>query len=96
MKIRPLGDKIVVKRLETVKVSPGGIYIPPTATEKPTEGLVVAVGAGKVDSSGHLHEPRVKVGDKILFGKYTGTEIKIEDVDHLIMNESDILGVIES
>ena len=95
MKIRPLGDRIVVKRLEAVKVSTGGIIIPPTAHEKPQEGLIVAVGPGKVTEQGSLLEPRVRVGDKILFGKYSGTEVKIEDVDHIIMTEGDILGVLE-
>lgn len=95
MKIRPLHDRILVKRIEAVQKSPGGIIIPLTASEKPTEALVIAVGPGKVNEAGVFCEPRVKVGDKVLFGKYTGVEVKLDGVEHLIIAEGDLLGVIE-
>jgi chaperonin GroES len=95
MKIRPLQDRVIVKRLEEEQKTKGGIIIPDTATEKPIEGQVVAVGKGKVGEDGKLVKPDVKVGDRILFGKYAGTEVKIDGVEHLIMREDDILGVIE-
>jgi len=95
MKIRPLHDRILVKRIEAVQKSPGGIIIPPTASEKPSEALVVAVGPGKVNESGVFCEPRVRVGDKVVFGKYTGVEVKLDGVEHLIIAEGDLLGVIE-
>ena len=94
MKIRPLHDRVVVKRMEEERTSAGGIVIPDSATQKPSEGEVIAVGKGKVNESGDVLAMDVKVGDKILFGKYSGTEIKIEGQDVLIMREEDILGVI--
>jgi len=95
MKIRPLQDRVIVKRLEEEQKTKGGIIIPDTAKEKPIEGQVVAVGKGKVGEDGKLIKPDVKVGDRILFGKYAGTEVKIDGEEHLIMREDDILGVIE-
>lgn len=95
MKIRPLQDRILVKRIEAVQKTPGGIYIPPTASEKPSEAMVVAVGPGKVNEKGKLCEPRVRVGDKVVFGKYTGVEVKLDGVEHLIIAEGDLLGVFE-
>ena len=95
MKIRPLQDRVIVKRLEEEEKTKGGIIIPDTAKEKPQEGKVIAVGKGKMTDEGKLIPLDVKVGDKILFGKYSGTEIKIEGEEHLIMREEDILGVIE-
>ncbi|VAW54218.1 Heat shock protein 60 family co-chaperone GroES [hydrothermal vent metagenome] len=94
MKIRPLHDRVVVKRMEEERTSAGGIVIPDSATEKPSEGEVVAVGKGKVNEAGDVLSMDVKVGDKILFGKYSGTEIKIDGNEVLIMREEDILGVI--
>jgi chaperonin GroES len=95
MKIRPLQDRVIVKRLEEEEKTKGGIIIPDTAKEKPQEGKVIAVGKGKVTEDGKLIPLDVKVGDKILFGKYSGTEIKVGGEEHLIMREEDILGVIE-
>jgi chaperonin GroES len=95
MKIRPLQDRVIVKRLEEEEKTKGGIIIPDTAKEKPQEGKVIAVGKGKVSEDGKVIPLDVKVGDKILFGKYSGTEIKIEGEEHLIMREEDILGIIE-
>jgi len=95
MKIRPLQDRVIVKRLEGEDVTKGGIIIPDTAKEKPIEGKVVAVGTGKVLDNGTKLELTVKAGDRILFGKYAGTEVKIEGEEHLIMREDDILGIIE-
>jgi chaperonin GroES len=95
MKIRPLQDRVIVKRLEEEEKTKGGIIIPDTAKEKPQEGKVIAVGKGKVTEEGKVIPLDVKVGDKILFGKYSGTEIKIEGEEHLIMREEDILGIIE-
>jgi chaperonin GroES len=95
MKIRPLGDRILVKRLEEEQKSKGGIIIPDTAKEKPQEGKVVAVGKGKLLDDGKLVALEVKAGDKILFGKYSGSEVKIDGVEHLIMREDDVLGIIE-
>jgi chaperonin GroES len=95
MKIRPLQDRVIVKRLEEEGKTKGGIIIPDTAKEKPQEGKVIAVGKGKITEDGKLIPLDVKVGDKILFGKYSGTEIKIEGEEHLIMREEDILGIIE-
>ena len=94
MKIRPLHDRVVVKRVEEERTSAGGIVIPDSATEKPAEGEVIAVGNGKVNEAGEARALDVKVGDKVLFGKYSGTEIKIEGQEVLIMREEDILGVI--
>jgi chaperonin GroES len=95
MKIRPLQDRVIVKRLAEEEKTKGGIIIPDTAKEKPQEGKVIAVGKGKMTEDGKLIPLDVKVGDKILFGKYSGTEVKIEGEEHLIMREEDILGVIE-
>ena len=95
MKIRPLQDRVMVKRLAEEEKTKGGIYIPDTAKEKPQQGKVVAVGKGKVADDGKLIKLDVKAGDRILFSKYAGTEVKIEDEDHLIMREDDILGIIE-
>ncbi|MBN1622208.1 MAG: co-chaperone GroES [Endomicrobiales bacterium] len=95
MKIKPLGDRVVVKALEQKEVKKGGIIIPDTAKEKPQEGEVVAVGKGKVNDDGKVIPLDVKVGDKILYGKYSGTEVKIDDKEYLIMNQDDILGIIE-
>jgi chaperonin GroES len=95
MNIRPLGDRILVKRIQEEEKTKGGIIIPDTAKEKPQEGRVVAVGKGKVTEDGKLLSPDVKAGDKILFGKYAGSEVKIEGEEHLILREDDILGVLE-
>jgi len=95
MKIRPLQDRVIVKRLDEEEKTKGGIIIPDTAKEKPIEGIVVAVGKGKTAEDGKLIKLDVKAGDKILFSKYGGTEVKIEGVEHIIMREDDILGIIE-
>jgi chaperonin GroES len=93
MKIRPLQDRIVVKRLEGDSKTKGGIIIPDTAKEKPIEGKVVAVGNGKVLKDGKVRPLEVKVGDTVLFGKYTGTEIKLDGVEHVLIREDDVLAV---
>jgi chaperonin GroES len=95
MKLRPLQDRILVQRVEEETKTKGGIIIPDTAKEKPAEGQVVAVGNGKVGDDGNRVALEIKVGDKILFGKYSGTEVKIEGEEYLIMREDDVLGVIE-
>ena len=95
MKFRPLHDRIVVKRIDAEEKTAGGIIIPDTAKEKPMQGEVIAVGPGARDESGKLVPLDVKKGDKVLFGKWSGTEVKIDGEDLLIMKESDILGVIE-
>jgi chaperonin GroES len=95
MKIKPLYDRILVKRLEEQEKTAGGLYIPDTAKEKPLEALVVAVGAGKVQENGSLRKLEVKAGDKILFSKYSGSDIKIDGTEHLILREDDVLAVIE-
>jgi chaperonin GroES len=95
MKIIPLNDRVLVKRTEEVQMTKGGIYIPDTAKEKPIEGRVVAVGSGKVSDNGERVALTVKVGDRILFGKYAGTEIKVEGEEHLMMREDDILAILE-
>jgi len=95
MKLKPLHDRVLIKRLEEEQVTKGGIIIPDSAKEKPMRGLVVAVGPGKLDDDGEHIEMGVKKGDTVLFSKYSGTEIKIDDVDHLVMREDDILGIIE-
>ena len=95
MKIRPLQDRVIVKRLKEEGKTKGGIIIPDTAKEKPMEGLVISVGKGKTADDGKLIKPDVKAGDRILFAKYSGTEVKIDGVEHLIMREDDILGIIE-
>jgi chaperonin GroES len=95
MKLRPLQDRILVKRVEEEEKTKGGIIIPDTAKEKPAEGKVVEVGKGKVDESGKRIALEVKKGDRILFGKYSGTEVKIEGEEYLIMREEDVLGIID-
>jgi chaperonin GroES len=95
MKIRPLQDRIIVKRLEGEEKTKGGIIIPDSAKEKPMEGKVIAVGPGKLNEKGTRVAPEVKAGDIVLFGKYAGTEIKIENEEHLILREDDILGIIQ-
>jgi len=95
MKIRPLQDRVIVKRVEEEEKTKGGIIIPDTAKEKPMEGKIIAVGKGKVLEDGKIHPLDVKAGDRVLFAKYGGTEIKIDGEEHLIMREDDILGVIE-
>jgi chaperonin GroES len=96
MKIRPLQDRILVKRLESEEKTAGGIIIPDNAKEKPMEGQIIAVGNGKKLEDGSLHKPDVKVGDKVLFSKYAGSEVKIDGIEHLVMREDDLLGVIEA
>ena len=96
MNIRPLQDRLVVKRMEEERTSAGGIVIPDSATEKPARGEVLAVGNGKVGENGNVRPLDVKAGDQVLFGKYAGTEIKVEGDEVLIMREDDILGVIEA
>ncbi|HTM10543.1 MAG TPA: co-chaperone GroES [Verrucomicrobiae bacterium] len=95
MKIRPLQDRVIVKRIQEEEKTKGGIIIPDTAKEKPQEGKVVAVGKGKLNDDGKVVPLDVKVNDRILFGKYSGSEINIDGEEHLIMREEDILGVIE-
>ena len=94
MKIRPLGDRILIKRIQEEEKTKGGIIIPDTAKEKPQEGKVVAVGRGKYED-GKLVAPDVKAGDKILFGKYSGSEVKLDGEEHIVLREDDILGVLE-
>ncbi|MBF0100948.1 MAG: co-chaperone GroES [Desulfobacterales bacterium] len=96
MNIKPLQDRIIVKRLEEEAKTKGGIYIPDTAKEKPAEGKVVAVGKGKLSDDGKVLPLELKTGDRILFSKYAGNEIKIDGEEYLIMREDDVLGVIES
>jgi len=93
--VRPLGDRILVKRVESETKTKGGIYIPDTAKEKPQEAVVVAVGPGKVNENGSRRELLVKKGDRVLFGKYNGTEVKLDGEDHLILSENDILGILD-
>jgi chaperonin GroES len=95
MKLRPLGDRVIVKPLELEEKTKGGIILPDTAKEKPMQGEVVAVGPGKRNEKGEVQPVDVKVGDKVLYGKYAGTEVKIEDQEYLILRENDILAVIE-
>lgn len=94
MKIRPLGDRILVKRIAEETKTAGGILIPDNAKEKPMEGAVIAVGSGKVLTDGKVRALEVKVGDKVLFSKYSGTEIKVEGDEHLILREEDVLGIV--
>jgi chaperonin GroES len=96
MKIRPLQDRVIVRRVKEEEKTKGGLYIPDTAKEKPVEGTVLAVGNGKVAEDGTVRKLDVKEGDRVLFGKYSGTEVKIDGEEHLILREDDILGVIES
>ncbi len=93
MKIRPLQDRVVVKRLESESVTKGGIIIPDAAKEKPVEGRVVAVGSGKAAKDGKVRPLEVQVGDTVLFGKYSGTEVKLDGVEHVLLREDDILAV---
>jgi chaperonin GroES len=95
MKIKPLSDRVLVLRIEEEEKTSGGIIIPDTAKEKPQEGKVVAVGPGKLDENGKRMSLDVKKDDRVLFGKYAGTEIKIDGVEHIIMREDDILGIME-
>jgi chaperonin GroES len=95
MKVRPLQDRILVKRVESEEKSKGGIIIPDTAKEKPQEGRVIAVGKGKVNEDGKVTPMDVKKGDRILFSKYSGTEINIDGEEHLIIREEDVLGILE-
>ena len=95
MKIRPLHDRVIVKRLEEERVSAGGIVIPDTAAEKPVQGKIMAVGKGKILEDGSVRALDVKVGDKILFGKYSGTEVKVDGDDLLVMREEDVMAIIE-
>jgi chaperonin GroES len=95
MKLRPLHDRVIVKRLEAETKSAGGIVIPDTATEKPIKGEVVAVGTGKIQEDGKVRPMAVKVGDKVLFGKYSGTEVKVDGEELLVMREDDLVAVLE-
>ena len=94
-KVKPLYDRVLIKRVENEEKVKGGIIIPDTAKEKPMEGKVIAVGTGKLDDNGKRIPLEVKVGDRILFGKYAGTEIKIDDEEHIILPENEILGIIQ-
>ena len=96
MKIRPLHDRILVKRLDEQEKTAGGLYIPDTAKEKPIQAKVIAVGTGKVLDDGSVRKLEVKAGDKVLFSKYSGSEVKIDGEEHLIMREDDILAVLDS
>jgi chaperonin GroES len=93
--IRPLQDKVLLKLIETDSVSKGGIFIPPTAKDKPMEGRIVAVGNGKILENGTVVAMSVKVGDRVLFAKYTGTEVRVDEEGHLVVREDDILAVVE-
>jgi chaperonin GroES len=95
MKLRPLHDRVIVKRLDAETKSAGGIVIPDTATEKPSKGKVVAVGTGKIQDDGKVRPMAVKAGDKVLFGKYSGTEVKVDGEDLLVMREEDLMAIIE-
>jgi len=94
MKMKPLNDRVLIKRMEPEETAKSGLIIPDTAKEKPMEGRVVAVGAGRLDDSGKRIELEVKAGDRVLIGKYTGTEVRIEDVEHVIVREEEILGIV--
>lgn len=95
MSIRPLGDRVLVEREAAEEKTAGGIYIPESGKEKPQRGKVVAVGSGKRDDQGNTHAVDVKKGDVVLFGKYSGTEVKIDNVEYVVMREDDIIGVVE-
>ncbi|MBW7930957.1 MAG: co-chaperone GroES [Gammaproteobacteria bacterium] len=95
MKLRPLHDRVVIKRLEEERTSPGGIVIPDTATEKPMKGKVLAVGSGRITEKGEVRSLDVKKGDVVLFGKYSGTEVKLDGDELVVMREDDIMAVIE-
>ncbi len=96
MKIRPLHDRVVVRRMEEERTSAGGIVIPDSAAEKPIQGEIIAVGNGKILDNGESRPLDVKVGDRVLFGKYSGTEVKLDGEDYLVMREEDIMGVVEA
>ena len=95
MKIRPLHDRVVVRRMEEERTTAGGIVIPDSATEKPIQGEVIAVGNGKILNSGEVRPLDLKLGDRVLFGKYSGTEVKLDGEEYLVMREEDIMGVVE-
>jgi len=95
MNFKPLHDKILIKRIEKESKTKGGIILPDTLEEKPSEGKVIAIGPGLRDDNGVIHSLNVKIGDKVIFGKWSGTEIKLNNIKYLIMKESDILGIIE-
>ncbi len=95
MKLKPLGNRVLVERIEPEEVRKGGIIIPDTVKEKPLEGKVIAVGPGAFDEKGTRRNPEVKEGNRVLFGKYAGTEVTVDDAEYLIMGEDDILGIIE-
>ena len=95
MNIRPLHDRVIIKRMEEERTTPGGIVIPDSAAEKPIKGEVMAVGKGKAQDNGEVRPLDVKVGDKVLFGKYAGTEVKVEGEDLLVMREDDVMAIIE-
>jgi chaperonin GroES len=94
MKVKPLNDKVLIRRMEAEEKVKGGIIIPDTAKEKPLEGKVVAVGAGRLDENGKRIPMEVKAGDRVLVGKYSGTEVKLDDVEHVILREDEILGIV--
>ena len=96
MKIRPLHDRVIIRRMEEERTSPGGIVIPDSATEKPIKGEVIAVGNGKVLDNGEIRALDLKAGDKVLFGKYSGTEVKVEGEELLVMKEDEVMAVIEA
>ena len=96
MKLRPLHDRVIVKRMEEERMSAGGIVIPDSATEKPIKGEIIAVGAGKILENGNVRALAVKAGDKVMFGKYSGTEVKVDGVELLVMREEDLIAIIES
>jgi chaperonin GroES len=95
MKIRPLHDRVIIRRLEEARTSPGGIVIPDTATEKPIKGKVIAVGTGRITEKGEVRPLDLKKGDTVLFGKYSGTEVKVDGEELVVMREDDIMAVIE-
>ena len=95
MKITPLHDRVVVKRMEEERTSPGGIVIPDNATEKPSKGEVIAVGSGKVLDNGEVRPPALKKGDKVLFGKYSGMDVKLDDEELVVMKEDDVMAIID-
>jgi chaperonin GroES len=95
MKLRPLHDRVIVKRMEEEKISAGGIVIPDSATEKPIKGEILAVGAGKILENGNVRALAVKAGDKVMFGKYSGTEVKVDGQELLVMREEDLIAIIE-
>jgi chaperonin GroES len=94
MKVKPLNDRVLVRRMEAEEKMKGGIIIPDTAKEKPLEGKVVSVGAGRLDDNGKRVPMEVKAGDRVLVGKYSGTEVKIDDIEHIILREDEILGIV--